>query len=415
MKVSRINWILLICNVALLGAAGYLWMRKLPQNDAPPLPSDSETRVQSEAKVAPAPEVVVVTNQFRWRQLETEDYRAYIARLRAIGCPEQTIRDIVIADLDKLMAPRVEAIYGRRADLQFWHSEEEELANDRDEREIFRHKRDIDQEKRAVIEELLGVDLVRERLRLKGEQDYYERRLGFLPEQRRGEVRKVLEKFDDLQDEIRDKEWADGTPLSAQDRAELRRLRQQRQTELAALLSPAEREQYELWMSDTANVVRHATYGMDIAQEEFLAIYNARKAFDEHWSAYDPELMDGATNQRREAARQQMESDLERQLGTERFAEYKRGEDPDFHLLAKTATHFKLPKDTAKRVYDVKRSLEEVRRSLEQNTRLTPDQKGVALRAIHDESERTVRLLLGDKAFHYYQRTGDVGWLAINH
>src|SRR4029077_7376008 len=125
-------------------------------------------------------------------------------------------------------------------------------------------------------------------------------------EQRRSEVRKILEKFDDLQNEIRDQEWAEGTPLGAQDRAELRRLRQQKQTELAALLTPAEREQYELWMSDTANVVRHATYGMDIAKEEFMAIYNARKAYDEQWSAYDPELMDAATSQRMETARQQM-------------------------------------------------------------------------------------------------------------
>ncbi len=409
---------LLLCNAALLCVGAYFWMRNAPQGNASSLPSGSDlstVNVQPEAKVASAPEVIVVTNQFRWRQLETEDYRAYITRLRAIRCPEQTIRDIVIADLDKLMAPRIEAIYGRRADLQFWHSEEEELANDRDAQEVYRHKRDIDQEKRAAIEELLGVDLVRERMRVNGEQDYYERRLGFLTEQRRSEIRKVLEKFDDLQDEIRSKEWADGAPLSAQDRAELRRLRQQKQTELAALLSPAEREQYELWMSDSANGVRHATYGMDIAKEEFLAIYNARKTFDEQWSGCDPELVDEATSQRMEAARQQMESDLERQLGAERFAEYKRGEDPEFHLLAKTATHFKLPKDTAKRVYDVKRSLEEVRRSLEQNTRLSPDQKALALRAIHDESERTVRLLLGDKAFNYYQRTGDVGWLATNH
>src|SRR6266850_5923357 len=113
MRVSRINWILLLCNVALLASGAYLWMRKTSQGDVPSLPAGSgpsAIHVQPETKVASGPEVVVVTNQFRWRQLETEDYRAYIARLRAIGCPEQTIRDIVIADLDKLMAPRVEAI-----------------------------------------------------------------------------------------------------------------------------------------------------------------------------------------------------------------------------------------------------------------------------------------------------------------
>ena len=203
--------------------------------------------------------------------------------------------------------------------------------------------------------------------------------------------------------------------MTAQERAELGRLSRQKQAELAAFLSPVEQQQYELWMSDTANAVRHATYGMDISKEEFLAIYNAHKTFDEQWAARDPGLMDDAAAQRLQAAHQQMESDLERQLGTERFAEYKRGEDPEFHQLAKTATRFNLSKDTAKRVYDVKRTLEEVRQSLEQNPRLTSDQKSAAMHAIHEESQRTVRQLLGEKAFNYYQRTGDVGWLAVNH
>ena len=30
---------------------------------------------------------LVATNDFRWSQLESEDYRAYITRLRSIGCP----------------------------------------------------------------------------------------------------------------------------------------------------------------------------------------------------------------------------------------------------------------------------------------------------------------------------------------
>jgi hypothetical protein len=37
--------------------------------------------------------------QFRWSQLEsTNDYRAYIANLRAAGCPETTLRAIVMAE-----------------------------------------------------------------------------------------------------------------------------------------------------------------------------------------------------------------------------------------------------------------------------------------------------------------------------
>ncbi len=38
---------------------------------------------------------------FHWNQLESEEYPAFIANLRAIGCPEQTIRDIISGELTK--------------------------------------------------------------------------------------------------------------------------------------------------------------------------------------------------------------------------------------------------------------------------------------------------------------------------
>src|SRR5688572_4866079 len=411
------------CNVLLLGAGAYLiWQHRLPNKGltelAPPNSQEEDgARHRKGADGDPAwagpslPQIMTVTNEFRWRQLESEDYRTYIERLRSVGCPEETIRDIVISDLDKLMAPRLQAASGRRADLQFWHSEEEELANDRDLREVRQKQREVDREKRAVIEELLGVDLVRERMRLKGEQDYYERRMVFLPEERRTELRKVLERYDELEQNIRDKEWEEGLALSAQERAQLRKLREQRQAEIDGLLSPEEREQYGLWMSESANAVRAATYGMDITKEEFLVLYEAHKAFDQQWAAGDPELMDDGARQRWDAARQQMETDLQRQLGAERFAEYKRGQDPDFHQLSAAATRFKLPQETSKKAYEVKRAFLEIRQTVDANPALSPEQRQQALQAVQQESERTMRGLLGENAFRYYLRTGDATWL----
>ena len=408
------------CNVLLLGAGAYLiWQQRVPNKglaEVAPPNWEEENGARgwkgADSDGAPSlPQVMIVTNEFRWRQLESEDYRRYIERLRSIGCPEETIRDIVISDLDKLMAPRLQAASGRRADLQFWHSEEEELANDRDLRDVRRKQREVDREKRAVIEELLGVDLVRERMRLKGEQDYYERRMAFLPEERRTELRKVLERYDELEQGIREKEWEEGVALSAHERAQLRKLRMERQAEIDGLLSPEEREQYGLWMSESANAVRSATYGMEITKEEFLVIYEAQKAFDQQWTGGDPEMMDEGARQRWSAARQQMETDLQRQLGPERFAEYKRGQDPDFHQLSAAATRFKLPKETARKAYEVKRAFFEVQRSMDANSSLSPEQRQQVLQAVQQESERTMRGLLGENAFRYYLRTGDGTWL----
>jgi len=39
--------------------------------------------------------------KFQWESLESSDYKQYIVNLRAIGCPEQTIRDIIVTDVDR--------------------------------------------------------------------------------------------------------------------------------------------------------------------------------------------------------------------------------------------------------------------------------------------------------------------------
>src|SRR5262245_56336349 len=44
--------------------------------------------------------------QFHWTEVESADYKEYISRLRAVQCPEETIRDIIVADINKLYAPR---------------------------------------------------------------------------------------------------------------------------------------------------------------------------------------------------------------------------------------------------------------------------------------------------------------------
>ena len=48
----------------------------------------------------------VVTNtvvkQMTWEMVEAADYRVYIENVRNIDCLEETIRDIILADVNKL-------------------------------------------------------------------------------------------------------------------------------------------------------------------------------------------------------------------------------------------------------------------------------------------------------------------------
>lgn len=56
---------------------------------------------------AQGPAPAAVGAGFDWRQqVESRDYPTYIANLRAIHCPEQTVRDIIKADVASLFAPK---------------------------------------------------------------------------------------------------------------------------------------------------------------------------------------------------------------------------------------------------------------------------------------------------------------------
>ena len=409
MLSRKFNVCLLVVNLGLVAGTGYYWFTHRPVAEV--TPTAEEPPATNEPVVIRTVEREVVTNDFRWAQLESEDYRTYIARLRSIGCPEQTIRDIIIADLDKVLAPKVASASGHRQNLKYWQPEEEELANDWDPREVAQKMQNIDREKREIIQELVGADLVRERLKQRGIQDYYERRLSFLPEEKQTQVRRVLEKYDEQERSLRDKEIEDEDALTPQDKAALQKLNAQREAEVAGLLSPEERQQYNLWMSPAANAARHSLYGMNATEQDFQAIYAARKQLDERWGQQDPDSMDAQTRQQFELAKSQADAQLKAQLGDEKFRQYKRGEDDDYHRLSATLTRLKLPHQKADELYDMKQALAEARQLAATNGSLTAEQRNNLLRTLNEETERAARQVLGEKGFNSLVRSGSAQWL----
>ncbi len=414
MKSPKIIAVLLVLN---LGVFAAILVYLLRADVGLPLPSPEEGMANSAVAASPTvvtsivEKVIVQTNELRWAQLESEDYRTYIARLRAIGCPEQTLRDIIIADLDKLLAPEIAAAYGRRKELKYWYPEEAEMLNDVNPAEAFKKQREIDKRKAEIIRELISADLSRERMRASGQVDYYERRLSFLPEESRTQVRELLEKFDEAEHAIRDKGSIEDSAMSAGDRSKLRLLRQQREAEIGAVLSPQERQQYEVWLSPTANEVRHALYGMEATEQEFLTIYQARKAYEDVWGPRDPDLLDPATRQRMEDAHGDMEGQIEQSLGEKRYAEYKRGQDDDFHMLSALVTRFELPREKAAEVHGYKSVASNYRERVKADTAMNAEQQDAALKAMSEETHNAVRSVLGTRAYNYYLRTGQGRWM----
>jgi len=69
----------------------------------------------------PRPRVNVVTRTaiITWKAVESGDYVEYIRNLRAINFPEQTIRDIIVADVNQMFARR-RILEGISWDQKWW-------------------------------------------------------------------------------------------------------------------------------------------------------------------------------------------------------------------------------------------------------------------------------------------------------
>ena len=88
-------------NLVLIGGLLYFLANQQRIESAGAARSLIETAPTAQAADIPtvAPLVREIPKPFRWSQLVcSNDYRIYIANLRAIGCPEPTIRDIVAGD-----------------------------------------------------------------------------------------------------------------------------------------------------------------------------------------------------------------------------------------------------------------------------------------------------------------------------
>lgn len=405
--------LLLLLNLVLVLVVACL-LKFRPAGGAPERPADQDRRTGGGVPLAnrtPPPVSILKTNPFTWAQLESEDYRTYIERLRAVGCPEQTIRDLIIADLDKLLAPQLQAVQGLTNPLAYWQSDEQEFQSGRERRERQRQQRELDFQKREVVRDLLGIDLVAEREKSRGEADYQGRRLGFLPEEKRSQVRMLLERFNDAELALREKVWQEGEPLTAEDQTRLTQLQHDREAAITALLSPAEQQQYDLAMSPTAYKVRETLFGMKPSEQEFLAVFGAQRDFERKWPAGLPDNADFETQARYARDQQQYQAQLKEQLGEDRYAQWQRAQDADYRQLRLAAAQNQVPAEAANEVYEMKRVMERNVAQVMTDEGLSLDRKREIITAMGQEAARSVQGALGDRAFRDYLRSGAGSWM----
>jgi hypothetical protein len=141
-------------NIMLMAAAIALWSNR--SGHGPPLITESAAETESSPGISEEDEAgpgtgPVVPLPFHWSQVESEDFRQYMANLRAMGCPESLIRDMVLVELEEVFRKRRSQI--QREPVPPWAGRDRRQAM---QEEYNRRLHDLAEEQRTVTMELLG-------------------------------------------------------------------------------------------------------------------------------------------------------------------------------------------------------------------------------------------------------------------
>ncbi len=207
----------------------------------------------AKAKTAAGEKSAATTNatahKIDWRMVESADYKEYIANLRAIGCPEETIRDIIVADVNKLFEARKKQLKAASTNkYEYWKSSSM-FGNMLDEEKI-KQKQQLSDEKRAILTSLLGTapDEKPDTAKL---VNPFEDMLDFLADDKQSKVMDLLQSYQAKAL----KAMKGGTP-DAEDLKAMQQVQKEMEGELGKILTPDELQNYELRLSQTAMMMR---------------------------------------------------------------------------------------------------------------------------------------------------------------
>ncbi len=399
MHIRRLNKVLLASTCALAAVLGYLgYTAKAHQ---PLVAKQVITNVVVAVRAGGATNITFQPGGIPgWAALESTNYYVYIQNLRAFGCPEETIRDMVAMDIAKLYAEKRAEARRNGKPYRFWVEEP------KGDIEVERKVVELEKEEHNLIRTLLGTELHAIRAKY-WENEYQQPQLDFLPDSKRAQVVEWNTKYDALENAIylRAKNG-----LSEEDIQHIAQIQDQREKELAGILTPEEIEAYEMRHSATAESLRAQLMGFQPTEEEFQKLFRIQKEFEKmipkgavkEYS--EPEIATGA----QEKAQQAYYTAVREVLGDTRFAEFQRAHDPDYQALVQVAQRFQLPEDVSMNVYDLKMQAEQQKMVVDSNPNLSSEQRRAALDAIEQETERAVSSAMGPKIYHAYsQAAGD--------
>lgn len=289
---------------------------------------------------AELPKAVFVDMRISWEQIQADEqsgtniYKTYLESLRAVGCPDEKIRYIVMADINELFARKrlKEAVVH---DMKWWRSEQEYAATSA----MPEKGRSLEEERRALIVKYLGEEAAQ---REQGEGMLWSNVqltgpvLGNLPPEVHNAVQEISARSRERSGSL---DWARFNDGQAPNAVEMAKLREQTRAELRRVLNAEAMEEFLLRYSQNSSLLREELRGFNATPDEFRRIMRAIDPLD-HQMQLEYGTLDALSPQQRERHLAQRSAAIREAVGPKRYQDYLDLKDPLYLKARQTATQF---------------------------------------------------------------------------
>jgi hypothetical protein len=384
----------LILNVALAGVLAVKFRpgtgeKAAPQTaSAPAVPASPGATLTDAVRKNPAPAGDAAAVAFDWRKVESPDYREYIANLRAIGCPEKTLRDIIVADVNELFRQRArESGAGKR--VEYWKPGNP-LANLLDE-DVVARQQELNKEKREVLKSLLGegysdqMDVASLSM-----ANPLERMLDFLTPEKQTAALELEQKYAaKLMKNLKE--------IQRGDTDSMKKVMAEKDTEMLKILTPEEKFDYDLRLSQTATLMRMQMGDFEPTEQEFREMFKAQKKFDDEFGLPGLTGKTGDPTKRAEAQKE-LETEMKAALGEDRYRNLTYEKRLAYDPLATISKENNIPRTSVYKVLEMQTEAEAQAAQLRADKSMSSSQRQSTMTSMRQETEKAVGEILGATA-----------------
>lgn len=357
--------------------------------------AERAARKEAEAQRATA------TRKQLWAALDSEDLPTLVSRLRAAGFSRTVVLELIHAKLESRFADRFRSVVGEIENLPFWKPDPMTSPNNRS---FYEQYSQIYRERSKMVRELLGSDAL-----AWGGADpaaAQRRQFGSIPPEKAELIQRINDDYAEMMSQVR--AGMQGITLP-EDREKMALLEREKRADLAAILTPAEFEEYEMRSSPITSRLRNALTLLDSSAEEFRTIFKIHQPFNDRINPPGGIMSSALFEERREAMRQ-LNEQLQAALGPNRYAEYARAISPEYQQLHRIAQKENIPTDTAIRAYSIREQVAAESTRIVDDGALSNDQKRTALETLAQKARGQINSTLGTTVGEAYTQVA-ARWL----